>query len=154
MGKKVFIKTFGCQMNEYDSEKINDVLADKNKLIQTADQKDADLIVLNTCSIREKAEVKVYSDLGRIRKLKEANPSLRIAVGGCVASQEGANIIKKAPYVDIVFGPQTLHRLPELLKAISPPPITVIGFSCKFINTGKLSITKCYSIQLFIYSNS
>ena len=117
MEKKVFIKTFGGQMNEYDSEKINDVLADKNKLIQTEEQKDADLIVLNTCSIREKAEVKVYSDLGRMRKLKEANPSLRIAVGGCVASQEGANIIKKAPYVDIVFGPQTLHRLPDLLKA-------------------------------------
>jgi tRNA-2-methylthio-N6-dimethylallyladenosine synthase len=117
MEKKVFIKTFGCQMNEYDSEKINDVLANKNKLIQTEEQKDADLIVLNTCSIREKAEVKVYSDLGRIRKLKEANPSLRIAVGGCVASQEGANIIKNAPYVDIVFGPQTLHRLPDLLKA-------------------------------------
>ena len=117
MEKKVFIKTFGCQMNEYDSEKINDVLANKNKLIQTVEQKDADLIVLNTCSIREKAEVKVYSDLGRMRKLKEANPSLRIAVGGCVASQEGANIIKKAPYVDIVFGPQTLHRLPDLLKA-------------------------------------
>jgi len=104
-------------MNEYDSEKINDVLASKNKLAQTVEQKDADLIVLNTCSIREKAEVKVYSDLGRIRKLKEANPNLRIAVGGCVASQEGANIIKKAPYVDIVFGPQTLHRLPDLLKA-------------------------------------
>ncbi len=117
MEKKVFIKTFGCQMNEYDSEKINDVLANKNKLIQTSEQKDADIIVLNTCSIREKAEVKVYSDLGRIRKLKEANPNLRIAVGGCVASQEGANIIKKAPYVDIVFGPQTLHRLPDLLKA-------------------------------------
>ena len=117
MNQKIFIKTFGCQMNEYDSEKINDVLASKNKLIQTEEQKDADLIVLNTCSIREKAEVKVYSDLGRIRKLKEANPSLRIAVGGCVASQEGANIIKNAPYVDIVFGPQTLHRLPDLLKA-------------------------------------
>jgi len=117
MDKKVFIKTFGCQMNEYDSEKINDVLASKNKLAQTTEQKDADLIVLNTCSIREKAEVKVYSDLGRIRKLKEANPNLRIAVGGCVASQEGANIIKKAPYVDIVFGPQTIHRLPDLLKA-------------------------------------
>ncbi|MDA9210807.1 tRNA (N6-isopentenyl adenosine(37)-C2)-methylthiotransferase MiaB [Methylophilaceae bacterium] len=117
MGKKVFIKTFGCQMNEYDSEKINDVLASKNKLTQTKEQEDADLIVLNTCSIREKAEVKVYSDLGRIRKLKESNPNLRIAVGGCVASQEGSNIIKKAPYVDIVFGPQTLHRLPDLIKA-------------------------------------
>ena len=117
MGKKVFIKTFGCQMNEYDSEKINDVLASKNKLTQTKEQEDADLIVLNTCSIREKAEVKVYSDLGRIRKLKESNPNLRIAVGGCVASHEGSNIIKKAPYVDIVFGPQTLHRLPDLIKA-------------------------------------
>ena len=117
MGKKVFIKTFGCQMNEYDSEKITDVLASKNKLARTTEQNDADLIVLNTCSIREKAEVKVYSDLGRIRKLKEANPNLRVAVGGCVASQEGANIIKKAPYVDVVFGPQTLHRLPDLLKA-------------------------------------
>ena len=116
MNKKVFIKTFGCQMNEYDSEKINDVLAKKNKLIQTTEQENADVIVLNTCSIREKAEVKVYSDLGRIRKLKEVNPDLRIAVGGCVASQEGDNIIKKAPYVDIVFGPQTLHRLPSLLK--------------------------------------
>ena len=104
-------------MNEYDSEKINDVLASKNKLTQTKEQEDADLIVLNTCSIREKAEVKVYSDLGRIRKLKESNPNLRIAVGGCVASQEGSNIIKKAPYVDIVFGPQTLHRLPDLIKA-------------------------------------
>ena len=116
MEKKVFIKTFGCQMNEYDSEKINDVLTKKNNLIQTTEQKNADLIILNTCSIREKAEVKVYSDLGRIRKLKKSNPNLRIAVGGCVASQEGANIIEKAPYVDIVFGPQTLHRLPNLLK--------------------------------------
>ena len=116
MSQKIFIKTFGCQMNEYDSEKINDVLAKKNKLTQTTNQNDADVIVLNTCSIREKAEVKVYSDLGRIRKLKEVNPDLRIAVGGCVASQEGDNIIKKAPYVDIVFGPQTLHRLPSLLK--------------------------------------
>jgi len=116
MNKKVFIKTFGCQMNEYDSEKINDVLAKKNNLIKTTEQENADVIVLNTCSIREKAEVKVYSDLGRIRKLKKINPNLRIAVGGCVASQEGANIIKKAPYVDVVFGPQTLHRLPSLLK--------------------------------------
>jgi len=116
MEKKVFIKTFGCQMNEYDSEKINDVLTKKNNLIQTTEQKNADLIILNTCSIREKAEVKVYSDLGRIRKLKESNPNLRIAVGGCVASQEGSNIIEKAPYVDVVFGPQTLHRLPNLLK--------------------------------------
>ena len=117
MKKQLFIKTFGCQMNEYDTEKIVDLM-DNNKSVSLVDSpENADLIILNTCSIREKAEVKVYSDLGRIRKLKESNPNLRIAVGGCVASQEGSNIIKKAPYVDIVFGPQTLHRLPDLIKA-------------------------------------
>jgi tRNA-2-methylthio-N6-dimethylallyladenosine synthase len=116
MKKQLFIKTFGCQMNEYDTEKIVDVI-DNNQSISLVDSPEtADLIILNTCSIREKAEVKVYSDLGRYRKLKENNPNIRIAVGGCVASQEGENIIKKAPYVDLVFGPQTLHRLPTLLK--------------------------------------
>jgi tRNA-2-methylthio-N6-dimethylallyladenosine synthase len=103
-------------MNEYDTEKIVDVI-DNNQSISLVDSPEtADLIILNTCSIREKAEVKVYSDLGRYRKLKENNPNIRIAVGGCVASQEGENIIKKAPYVDLVFGPQTLHRLPTLLR--------------------------------------
>ena len=116
MKKQLFIKTFGCQMNEYDTGKIVDVI-DNNQSISLVDSPEtADLIILNTCSIREKAEVKVYSDLGRYRKLKENNPNIRIAVGGCVASQEGENIIKKAPYVDLVFGPQTLHRLPTLLK--------------------------------------
>ena len=103
-------------MNEYDTEKIVDVM-DSNESVSLVDSPEtADLIILNTCSIREKAEVKVYSDLGRYRKLKENNPNIRIAVGGCVASQEGENIIKKAPYVDLVFGPQTLHRLPTLLR--------------------------------------
>ena len=116
MKKQLFIKTFGCQMNEYDTGKIIDVI-DNNQSISLVDSPEtADLIILNTCSIREKAEVKVYSDLGRYRKLKENNPNIRIAVGGCVASQEGENIIKKAPYVDLVFGPQTLHRLPTLLR--------------------------------------
>ena len=116
MKKQLFIKTFGCQMNEYDTEKIVDVM-DSNESVSLVDSPEtADLIILNTCSIREKAEVKVYSDLGRYRKLKENNPNIRIAVGGCVASQEGENIIKKAPYVDLVFGPQTLHRLPTLLR--------------------------------------
>ena len=116
MTKQLFIKTFGCQMNEYDSEKIVDVLKEGSKISLTESPDDADIIILNTCSIRERAEVKVYSDLGRYRKLKENNPNIRIAVGGCVASQEGENIIKRAPYVDLVFGPQTLHRLPSLLK--------------------------------------
>ena len=116
MKKQLFIKTFGCQMNEYDTEKIVDVI-DNNESVSLVDSPEtADLIILNTCSIREKAEVKVYSDLGRYRKLKENNPNIRIAVGGCVASQEGEDIIKKAPYVDLVFGPQTLHRLPTLLR--------------------------------------
>ena len=116
MKKQLFIKTFGCQMNEYDTEKIVDVI-DNNESVSLVDSPEtADLIILNTCSIREKAEVKVYSDLGRYRKLKENNPNIRIAVGGCVASQEGENIIKKAPFVDLVFGPQTLHRLPNLLR--------------------------------------
>lgn len=116
MTKQLFIKTFGCQMNEYDSEKIIDVLSKNQSLSLTDNPESADLIILNTCSIREKAEVKVFSDLGRYRKLKEHNSDIRIAVGGCVASQEGDNILKKAPYVDLVFGPQTLHRLPDLLN--------------------------------------
>ena len=116
MKRKLYLKTFGCQMNEYDSKKIEQLLEGENNLSLTQSADEADLIVLNTCSIREKAEVKVYSDLGRYRKLKEVNPNLRIAVGGCVASQEGENIIKQSPFVDLVFGPQTLHRLPEMLK--------------------------------------
>ena len=128
MTKQLFIKTFGCQMNEYDSEKIVDVLKEDGEISLTESPDNADIIILNTCSIRERAEVKVYSDLGRYRALKEANPNIRIGVGGCVASQEGENIIKRAPYVDLVFGPQTLHRLPTLLKkrdALGVPQIDI-----------------------------
>ena len=130
MSKKVFVKSFGCQMNEYDSEKIEDILGSKKHLSQTDSPEDADLIVLNTCSVREKAEVKLFSDLGRYRKLKETKPHLQIAVGGCVASQEGEEIIKRAPYVDAVFGPQTLHRLPELinLREVTGKPQIDISF--------------------------
>ena len=113
--KKVFVKTFGCQMNEYDTDKIHDVLREQSGLEKTEDMATADVILLNTCSIREKAQEKVFSDLGRIRELKKKNPNLLIGVGGCVASQEGKNIVARAPYVDLVFGPQTLHRLPQLI---------------------------------------
>ena len=116
MQKKLFIKTFGCQMNEYDSDKMADVLNASEGLVRTDTPEDADIILFNTCSVREKAQEKVFSDLGRVRELKKKNPDLVIGVGGCVASQEGAAIIKRAPYVDVVFGPQTLHRLPDLLR--------------------------------------
>jgi len=115
MAGKYFIRTFGCQMNEYDSEKISGVLADAEGLVPAANAEDADVIVFNTCSVREKAQEKVFADLGRVKHLKRANPNLMIAVGGCVASQEGGAIVERAPCVDVVFGPQTLHRLPELL---------------------------------------
>ncbi|QXZ09418.1 tRNA (N6-isopentenyl adenosine(37)-C2)-methylthiotransferase MiaB [Comamonas sp. Y33R10-2] len=115
MSKKVFIKTFGCQMNEYDSDKMADVLGAAQGYESTNDPEQADLILFNTCSVREKAQEKVFSDLGRYKHLKEKG--VLIGVGGCVASQEGEEIIKRAPYVDVVFGPQTLHRLPELLNA-------------------------------------
>jgi tRNA-2-methylthio-N6-dimethylallyladenosine synthase len=116
---KLYIKTHGCQMNEYDSAKMLDVLVDAHDLTITDNEAEADVILLNTCSIREKAQEKVFSQLGRWRKLKEKNPDLIIGVGGCVASQEGANILKRAPYVDMVFGPQTLHRLPKMLRAVN-----------------------------------
>ena len=114
MSKKVFIKTFGCQMNEYDSDKMSDVLHAAEGYEPTLDMEQADLILFNTCSVREKAQEKVFSDLGRVKHLKEKG--VLIGVGGCVASQEGAAIIQRAPYVDVVFGPQTLHRLPQLLS--------------------------------------
>jgi tRNA-2-methylthio-N6-dimethylallyladenosine synthase len=113
--KKLFLRTFGCQMNEYDSSRIADLLNATEGLETAQCPEDADVIVFNTCSVREKAQEKVFADLGRVKHLKRANPDLMIAVGGCVASQEGAAIVKRAPYVDVVFGPQTLHRLPELL---------------------------------------
>ena len=114
-GKKVFIKTHGCQMNEYDSDRMLDLLREGRGYSVTTDESEADLLLLNTCSIREKAQEKVFHQLGRWRSLKEARPGLLIGVGGCVASQEGAAIRKRAPYVDLVFGPQTLHRLPAML---------------------------------------
>jgi len=114
MSKKVFIKTFGCQMNEYDSDKMADVLGAAQGYEPTQDVEEADLILFNTCSVREKAQEKVFSDLGRVKHLKKKG--VLIGVGGCVASQEGDEIIKRAPFVDVVFGPQTLHRLPQLLE--------------------------------------
>lgn len=113
--KKLYIKTFGCQMNEYDSGKMADLLHADEGMVMTDTPEDADVVLLNTCSIREKAEDKVFSDLGRLRELKKTKPNLLIGVGGCVASQEGQQIISRAPYVDVVFGPQTLHRLSDLI---------------------------------------
>jgi len=113
---KLYLRTFGCQMNEYDSEKIAEVMRAAQGSERTDLPEEADVIVFNTCSVREKAQEKVFADLGRVRHLKRANPRLMIAVGGCVASQEGAAIVARAPFVDVVFGPQTLHRLPELLE--------------------------------------
>ncbi len=115
MAKKLYIKTFGCQMNEYDSDRMVDVLAAEG-IVKTDSPEDADIILFNTCSVREKAQEKVFHDLGRVRLLKQAKPDLVIGVGGCVASQEGDAIVRRAPYVDLVFGPQTLHRLPQLIR--------------------------------------
>jgi len=115
MAGKLFLRTFGCQMNEVDSRMIADLLGAAEGLAPAARPEEADVIVFNTCSVREKAQEKVFADLGRVRHLKAANPRLMIAVGGCVASQEGAGIVARAPFVDVVFGPQTLHRLPALL---------------------------------------
>jgi tRNA-2-methylthio-N6-dimethylallyladenosine synthase len=115
MPKKLFIRTFGCQMNEYDSDKMADVLNASEGVVKTDNVEEADIILFNTCSVREKAQEKVFHDLGRVRHLKQLNPNLVIGVGGCVASQEGDAIVARAPYVDIVFGPQTLHRLPQLI---------------------------------------
>ena len=115
MSKRLFIRTFGCQMNEYDSDKMADVLAASEDIVKTDRPEDADIILFNTCSVREKAQERVFHDLGRVRLLKQSNPDLVIGVGGCVASQEGAAIVARAPYVDVVFGPQTLHRLPQLI---------------------------------------
>ncbi|MDC8444549.1 MAG: tRNA (N6-isopentenyl adenosine(37)-C2)-methylthiotransferase MiaB [Nitrosomonas sp.] len=116
MSNKLYIKTFGCQMNEYDSGKMADVLHVAHGMESTDDPAQADVILFNTCSVREKAQEKVFHDLGRVKHLKAANPNLLIGVGGCVASQEGKAIVSRAPFVDIVFGPQTLHRLPELIE--------------------------------------
>ena len=118
MPGKLFIKTHGCQMNEYDSSKMADVIGAEHGLTLTDNEAEADVILVNTCAIREKAQEKVFSQLGRWKRLKALNPKLVIGVGGCVASQEGENIIKRAPYVDMVFGPQTLHRLPQMVDRV------------------------------------
>ena len=117
MNRKLYIRTFGCQMNEYDSDRMADVLAASDGLTLTDRPENADVILFNTCSVREKAQERVFHDLGRVRALKAARPDLIIGVGGCVASQEGAAIVERAPYVDLVFGPQTLHRLPAMIRA-------------------------------------
>lgn len=130
MARKLYIKTFGCQMNEYDSAKMHDVLADSEEIIEVDTPEEADILLLNTCSIREKAQDKVYSLLGKWKHWKQDNPDLVIGVGGCVASQEGDAIRKRAPHVDMVFGPQTLHRLPEMVKGIdiNHKPVVDITF--------------------------
>ena len=127
--RKLFIKTYGCQMNEYDSSRISDVLADSHQLELTSNAEDADVLLLNTCSIREKAQEKVFSQLGRWKNWKKDKPDLVIGVGGCVASQEGAEIQKRAPYVDMVFGPQTIHRLPEMLSGVSETHKKIVDIS-------------------------
>ena len=126
--RKLYIKTFGCQMNEYDSDRMVDVLTQSERVQPTSDPAQADIILFNTCSVREKAQEKVFSDLGRVRALKRERPELIIGVGGCVASQEGEAIVARAPYVDVVFGPQTLHRLPELIarrRASGKPQVDI-----------------------------
>ncbi|MFP5358651.1 MAG: tRNA (N6-isopentenyl adenosine(37)-C2)-methylthiotransferase MiaB, partial [Gammaproteobacteria bacterium] len=117
MSRKLYLITYGCQMNEYDSAKMADVLAASHGYSRTQNPDEADLLLLNTCSVREKAQEKVFSELGRWKDWKQADPARVIGVGGCVASQEGQAIAARAPLVDIVFGPQTLHRLPELLDS-------------------------------------
>ena len=118
MTRKLYIKTFGCQMNEYDSTRIADLMAASHNMVLTDEAEQADMLLLNTCSVREKAQEKVFSQLGRWRKWKEQRPDLVIGVGGCVASQEGDLILRRAPYVDLVFGPQTYHRLPAMIEAL------------------------------------
>ena len=129
MSKKLYIKPHGCQMNEYDSARMRDLLEDSHGLIETENPEEADVLLLNTCSIREKAQEKVFHQLGRWKHLKQKNPDLVIGVGGCVASQEGEEIGKRAPYVDLVFGPQTLHRLPDMMDKRGPGGTIVVDIS-------------------------
>ena len=129
MSKKLYIKTHGCQMNEYDSARMRDLLREQCDLVPTENPEDADVLLLNTCSIREKAQEKVFHQLGRWKQLKQKNPDLVIGVGGCVASQEGEEIGRRAPYVDLVFGPQTLHRLPEMMEQRGPGGAIVVDVS-------------------------
>ncbi|PVZ15665.1 MULTISPECIES: tRNA (N6-isopentenyl adenosine(37)-C2)-methylthiotransferase MiaB [unclassified Pseudomonas] len=129
MAKKLYIETHGCQMNEYDSSRMIDLLGEHQAMEVTAKAEDADVILLNTCSIRERAQDRVFSQLGRWRELKEGKPGMVIAVGGCVASQEGQAIRDRAPYVDVVFGPQTLHRLPEMIDAVRTTQVPQVDIS-------------------------
>jgi len=129
VSKKLYIKTHGCQMNEYDSARMRDLLQESHDLVPTDNPEDADVLLLNTCSIREKAQEKVFHQLGRWKHLKQKKPGLIIGVGGCVASQEGAEIGRRAPYVDLVFGPQTLHRLPEMMEQRGPGGTVVVDIS-------------------------
>jgi tRNA-2-methylthio-N6-dimethylallyladenosine synthase len=127
--KKLFIKTHGCQMNEYDSSRIQDLLGISHGLEITDKAEDADVLLINTCSVREKAQEKLFHQLGRWKKFKKRNPNLIIGVGGCVASQEGANISKRAPYVDLIFGPQTLHRIPEMMQSRQDNGVVIVDVS-------------------------
>ncbi len=129
MSAKLYIKTYGCQMNEYDSEKMADVLRASHGYELTAAPEEADLLLVNTCSIREKAQEKVFSELGRWRSLKENRPDMLIGVAGCVASQEGEGITRRAPFVDMVFGPQTLHRLPQMVDKVRAAGLPVVDVS-------------------------
>ncbi len=129
MAKKLFIKTHGCQMNEYDSSRMADLLGESHALELTDSPDDADVLLLNTCSIRERAQEKVFHQLGRWKKLKEKNPELVIGVGGCVASQEGDSILSRAPYVDMIFGPQTLHRLPDMIEENKTGVVGIVDVS-------------------------
>ena len=129
MAKKLFIKTHGCQMNEYDSSRMADLLGESHALELTDNPDEADVLLLNTCSIREKAQDKVFHQLGRWRKLKQNKPDLMIGVGGCVASQEGSAILERAPYVDMIFGPQTLHRLPEMITESRKGSVGIVDVS-------------------------
>lgn len=127
--KKLYIKTHGCQMNEYDSARMRDLLGDSHKMVATDNPEEADVLLINTCSIREKAQEKLFHQLGRWKHLKEANPNVVIGVGGCVASQEGEAISERAPFVDLIFGPQTLHRLPDMLETKKESGVVVVDVS-------------------------
>ena len=149
--KKVFIKTFGCQMNEYDSNRMLDSLNESHGVEATDSETDADIILLNTCSVREKAQEKVFSQLGRWKRLKDSKPDLVIGVGGCVASQEGESIMKRAPYVDMVFGPQTLHRLPSLYDDVRKDQVGQVDISFPEIEKfDKLPAPKVEGVTAFV----
>ena len=147
--RKVFIKTHGCQMNEYDSSRIVDLLREQGETELVDTPENADLLVLNTCSIREKAQEKVFHQLGRWRAVKKSNPNVKIAVGGCVASQEGSAISKRAPYVDVIFGPQTLHKLPEMLNSSDKTTQVDISFP-EIEKFDRLPLPKSESSQAFV----